>query len=311
MPQSQTNRFEIPIVVFIYRRPYLAAQVFEQIRRVKPTKLYVIADGPQNEDVRQACQETRALFSDSQIDWDCQIIRNFSDTNMGLCKRIQSGLGHVFESEDSAIILEDDCLPNESFFGFCRKMLDAYKDDKRIGAVAGSNFFQQDYISDTPYFFSRVFQCYGWATWSDRWSLYDANIHKWHGWKNRQLIQYITGSAIAAKSRMQEVRALENDRVQSWAYKFALSLLLHSMQCIIPRNNMVSNIGSGIDSTNSLSQNEPFSLLPTTEMDLNFEVKQDLMPPCEIYDSLFFKSQQKLRRFHKKLFNLIYINLVK
>ena len=129
-----------PIVFLIFNRPETTQQVFDAIRQAQPQTLLVVADGPRNdrpEDVDN-CRATRAILE--QVDWDCEVLTNYSDLNLGCRKRISSGLTWAFEQVEEAIILEDDCLPDPSFFQYCQELLDYYRQDDRIMTISGDNF---------------------------------------------------------------------------------------------------------------------------------------------------------------------------
>ena len=121
------------VVFMIFRRPDLTARVFETIRQAQPTKLLIVADGARNEEEAILCQQTRAVTE--QIDWDCEVLRNYSDVNLGCRLRVSSGLDWVFSEVEEAIILEDDCLPHSSFFQFCEELLSYYRHNERIWTI--------------------------------------------------------------------------------------------------------------------------------------------------------------------------------
>ena len=106
-----------PVAFLIFNRPDLTQIVFEAIAKAKPKKLFVVADGPRFPEEAEKCEQARAVID--RIDWECEVFKNFSDKNLGCGRRISSGIDWVFSSVDEAIILEDDCLPVESFFSFC------------------------------------------------------------------------------------------------------------------------------------------------------------------------------------------------
>ncbi|MEN2383889.1 MAG: hypothetical protein KA716_33360 [Gloeotrichia echinulata DEX184] len=150
-----------PIGFFIFNRPDLTAQVFEAIRQTKPHKLLVVADGPRFPEEEEKCLKTREVIK--SVDWDCEVLTNFSEINLGCKYRVYSGLDWVFSQVEEAIILEDDCLPTPSFFYFCQTLLQRYRDDERVMHISGNNFqFGQ---SRTPYsyYFSKYNHIWGWG----------------------------------------------------------------------------------------------------------------------------------------------------
>ena len=178
-----------PVALIIFNRPDLTEIVFEAIRQAKPQKLLVVADGPRSPEEAEKCDRTRAIID--RVDWDCQVLTNFSDTNLGSKYRISSGLDWVFSQVEEAIILEDDCLPSPSFFYFCQELLEKYRDDDRIMHIGGTNIqFGQ---SRTPYsyYFSKYAQIWGWASWRRAWQNYDVEIANWKEFKSSEIIKSV------------------------------------------------------------------------------------------------------------------------
>ncbi len=143
---------ETSVVLIIFRRPHQTRKVFERIREARPAKLFVVADGPRTPEEKLLCDQTRAVTG--LIDWECEVFRNFSDENMGARQRVSSGLDWVFEQVNEAIILEDDCLPHLSFFGYCDELLKRYREDDRVWSISGDNFHRGQVRGDGSYYFS-------------------------------------------------------------------------------------------------------------------------------------------------------------
>ena len=157
--------FDTPILFIIFNSPEQTRHSFEAIRRIKPSKLYVAADGPRvdKESDKQRCQETREIIN--YIDWDCDLQTLFRENNLGCGKGPADAISWLFEKEEIGIILEDDCIPDNSFFAFCHELLNKYLTDTRIMHIAGTNH-NPNYLSynDYSYFFSQVGHMLGWAT---------------------------------------------------------------------------------------------------------------------------------------------------
>jgi hypothetical protein len=154
-----------PVAFLIFNRPDTTAKVFEAIRQAKPPKLLVVADGPRPDrpDDIEKCKAARGVVE--QVDWDCEVLRNYSDVNLGCKKRVSSGLDWVFNTVEEEIILEDDCLPHPTFFRFCEELLDYYRHDERIMVISGDNFQFGRNCTEYSYYFSRYNHCWGWSTW--------------------------------------------------------------------------------------------------------------------------------------------------
>lgn len=169
--------FRIPIVFIVFNRIDKVLHVFEKIREIKPESLFIIADGPRTKAEIESCLECRQLVQ--RVDWKCDVHTNFSNRNLGCGIRISSGLDWVFLHVDKAIILEDDCVPDVSFFTFCEELLHKYESDQRIASISGNNFFEKEVNNRDSYFFSRRVSSWGWATWRKAWQWYDHDMRVW------------------------------------------------------------------------------------------------------------------------------------
>jgi hypothetical protein len=138
----------------------------------------VIADGYSGDDKHemQKCIETRKIIDG--VDWECDVRKNYSETNLGCARRVSSGLDWVFNQVEEAIILEDDCLPDPSFFRFCTDLLERYRSDNRIFSISAQNFYGQA-VPEASYYFSRYHHCWGWATWKRAWQHFDFEMKLW------------------------------------------------------------------------------------------------------------------------------------
>lgn len=148
-----------PVALMIFNRPDLTKVVFHAVRKVKPKKLLIIADGPRFPEEEEKCRQAQAIVS--KIDWDCEVFKNYSVTNLGCKDRVSSGLNWVFDRVEEAIILEDDCLPDSSFFGFCQQLLQEYRDTEEVMHIGGTNVLPDPRLKDS-FFFSKNFYIWGW-----------------------------------------------------------------------------------------------------------------------------------------------------
>src|SRR5574343_911675 len=169
------------VIFLIFRRPKETSLVFEQIRKARPAKLFIVADGPRNPEEKKLTDSTREIVS--KIDWPCEVFRNYSDVNLGCRECVSSGITWAFNNTDEAIILEDDCLPNETFFKYCEEMLPKHRNDNRIMHIGGTNFQQdnpgyQSSIGNDSYYYSNIAQIWGWATWKRSWRSEERRVGK-------------------------------------------------------------------------------------------------------------------------------------
>lgn len=241
-----------PVALLIFNRPDLTEKVFEAICQARPPKLLVVADGPRSDRPGEAekCAAARAVIQG--VDWDCQVLTNYSETNLGCRDRICSGLDWVFDTVEEAIILEDDCLPHPTFFRFCDELLDYYRHDTRVMHISGSNF---DFLGENPqesYYFSRIAPAWGWATWRRAWQYFDADIPMWPELKNSQNFIRIFGSTQEYEYRSKNWDAIyERKLMSSWDYQWHLACLSQDGRSIIPNKNLTSNLGFREDATHT------------------------------------------------------------
>ena len=263
------KQLETPITFIIFKRPQTTIKVFEVIRQVKPKKLFVIADGPRSDREGEAekCAVTRAIID--QVDWDCEVVKNYSEVNLGCAKRVSSGLDWVFNNAEETIILEDDCIPHIGFFQFCEELLEKYRYDSRITSIAAQNAQLGKKRTNYSYYFSSYSHCWGWASWRRAWKHYDLSIKLWEEVKNSNILDSILNDSKAV-SYWQTIfdSIYSNPTGITWDYQWTFACWMQGGLNIIPNVNLVQNVGVGTDSTNfNSSQEFSFINLPTEEME--------------------------------------------
>ncbi len=270
-----------PVAFIIFKRPNTTERVFEAIRQAKTPKLFVIADGPRIDHPGEAekCEATRAIIE--RIDWDCEVIKNYSDTNLGCAKRVSSGLDWVFSNIEEAIVLEDDCVPHPTFFQFCEELLEKYRYDTRIASISGANFQLGRRRTPYSYYFSIHNHCWGWASWRRAWQQFDITMKLWKEIQSQGFLNDLLIDFKAVKyweKRFQEIYDNPLDTV--WDYQWTFACWIQSSLGIIPNRNLISNIGFGVDSTHFTStKKNPFGDMHTEKME--FPLKH---PPFIIRD---------------------------
>jgi hypothetical protein len=246
------------VALILFRRPELTARVFERIREGRPPKLFLIADGPRPGSAEDArlCGEARAVVE--RVDWPCEVVRDFADENLGLKRRIPSGLDGVFEEVEEAIILEDDCLPHPSFFPYCEELLARYRDDERVVHISGSQLLPEP-PTEWSYHFSRGPAVWGWATWRRAWRLFDVDLTDWHALTKAE-----------RKARLREMFEEEDEQrhwrfvwdnspeIDNWDAQWSYAALSRGLLAINPNRNLISNIGFGGKATNATE--DPFGI---------------------------------------------------
>lgn len=242
---------ETPVVLIIFKRLDTTQRVFDAIREARPKKLLVIADGPRPEKAGEAekCAQTRAIIE--QVDWDCEVLKCFSEENLGCGKRIATGLSWAFDQVEDAIILEDDCLPHPSFFSFCFEMLERYRHEPKVMSISGCLFARSP--KPESYYFSHYLSCWGWATWRRAWQHFDFGMKELPGLlEQRWLHSYLPSAQDADfwQRRFQNVYASTQNDV--WSYQFQFASWRQNALSIRANTNLIANVGMDADATHTI-----------------------------------------------------------
>jgi hypothetical protein len=254
-----------PVAMIVFRRPDHTRRVLSAIRAAQPRRLLVIADGPSplRPGEAEKCAAARAEV-DRLVDWPCEVLKNYSDANLGVEARFHSGFQWVFEQCESAIILEDDEVPQESFFGFCQEMLGRYHEDERVFAVNGTNFITDRCACPDSYYFSRYFHCWGFATWRRAWRHYDLRLSQWPRLRETDwLLKLCDGRADEAAHHAENFEKVHRGELRTWDYQVTFAMWLRGALAITPAVNLVSNIGFGGDSLHYKDADHPFANMAT------------------------------------------------
>lgn len=265
-----SNKIKTPVLFIIFNREDTTIQVFNRIKSVRPSRLYIVADGPRkvNPLDKEACRRTREIID--LVDWDCDVFKNYSEENMGCKKRVSTGIDWFFENEEFGIILEDDCLPETSFFMFCEELLEKYKNDDRVSLISGSRFNDKK-IGFSDYYFSKIPQIWGWATWRRTWDKYDINMLNYQNFKKKYTIKEIWKDKKIQNYWMDVFEDAYNGDINTWDYQLVFSIFMNKNLCICPNVNLISNIGFGKNSTNTLVLDKRISRLTLEKIDFPLE----------------------------------------
>ncbi len=274
---SCDNTTDIPIALVIYKRLDVTRRVFAAIAAARPRRLYVIADGPRDESEAARCAETRAIIR--EVDWNCEVSTNYAETNLGLKRRVSSGLDWVFAHEEQAIILEDDCLPDPTFFRYCVELLDRYRDDERIMQIAGTNPLRGAYRPESSYFFTSYIHISGWATWRRAWQYFDVTMSQW---ADPAVRGGVLSQLIDPKERQFQCEMwtqVYDGKVDSWAYPWAFACRARNGLSTMPRDNLISNIGFGPEATHTVVKTR-YAEMPIRPM--VFPLEHPVTVACDI-----------------------------
>ena len=243
---------QTPVAFIIFNRPDTTERVFAEIAKAKPPKLLVVGDGPRESRSEEADKvaATRAIIK--RVDWDCEVLTNFSEVNMGCKRRVSSGIDWVFEQVEEAIFLEDDGLPNPTFFRFCQELLEGYRHDQRIGMISGDNFQFGRRRNGDSYYFSKYVHIWGWASWRDRWvGNYDVTMARWPQIRNEGLLANMVGNGREAAYWHKIFERVHRGEIDTWDYQWVFANWMGARLSITPAVNLISNIGFGRDATHT------------------------------------------------------------
>jgi hypothetical protein len=267
-------QLQTPVAFIIFNRPDTAEQVFAEIAKARPPKLLVIADGPRTNRPGEAekCAATRAILK--KVDWDCEVLTNYSEVNLGCKRRVSSGIDWVFEQVEEAIILEDDCLPDPTFFRFCQEMLERYRHDQRVGMISGDNFQFGHRRSDDSYYFSKYVHIWGWASWRDRWAnSYDVTMARWPHIRDGGWLADMVGSAREAAYWTKVFDRVHRGEIDTWDYQWVFANWVEGRMTILPVVNMISNIGFDGNATHTKGDSDLANL---TRNPMSFPLRHPL-----------------------------------
>jgi hypothetical protein len=253
--------FETPVVFTIFNRPELTRKSFKAIRNQRPKKLFIIADGPRSTHIedKKLCDEVRKIVEN--IDWPCEVFRNYSEHNLGLKRRTISGLDWVFAQTDKIIFLEDDNLPHPDFFTFCENLLNRYLNDQRVSFISGSNFQNGILRGNTSYYFSKYPHNWGWATWKRTWKNYDGNIIFWPSWRESEDFKKTFPNKLERKTWKKIFDQSYSGKIDSWGYPLFACMMKSGLLTATPNFNLISNLGFGETSTHTKDLKNPLSNL--------------------------------------------------
>lgn len=241
----------------IFNRPDSTERVFAEIAKAKPPMLLVVGDGPRASRQGEAEKVAAARAIIQRVDWDCEVLTNFSDVNLGCKKRVSSGIDWVFEQVEEAIILEDDCLPHPTFFRYCQELLERYRHDQRIGMISGDNFQFGRRRNDDSYYFSKYVHIWGWAGWRDRWaSSYDVTMAKWPSIRDEGWLADIVGNEREAVFWGKIFERVYRGEIDTWDYQWVFANWVEGRSTILPTVNLITNIGFDTSATHTTGDSE-------------------------------------------------------
>lgn len=288
-----------PVLFLVFNRLDTTKRVFEEIRKAKPTKLFVAADGPRNDEEKRKTESVRKYILNN-IDWKCEVKTLFREKNLGCKYAVSGAIDWFFENVEQGIILEDDCLPSQSFFRFCQEMLEKYKNDERIMSISGFNPLGKFDIKKS-YLFSKYFFCWGWATWRRGWEKMDLELQHYKN-ASKKKIREILSSFFERFLYKRRFNQNIKGKINSWAISFFYSHLFYKKLSIIPKVNLIENLGfSNLSSTHVKESYWDKKYLYHKTKSINFPLKHPIKIKSKRTFDKSFIIQEIKRIFSKNL----------
>lgn len=308
--------YSTPILYIVFNRPEETAKSFEVFKKLKPSKLYIAADGARNgrQDDVENTQKVKEVVS--RVDWDCEVKTLFHPANLGCRVAVEAALEWFFDNESEGIIIEDDIIPNNGFFEYCQVMLERYRDDDSILTINGCSLGYQN--NKQPYGKTRYFNMWGWATWSssvkkvkETWANYKPEILLEHDpimKKNLRLPVLFDGNNLWVKYWQALFIKVYEDKINTWDYQWCYAVLKTDTFCIRPSQNYVVNIGSGAAATHHTFDEAPiFNFVYTASHFLDQKIKKiKIDSNYEIFHVGGIVNSHYFRSFTKKYLKLYF-----
>ncbi|WP_233077983.1 hypothetical protein [Rheinheimera soli] len=287
------NDFDVPVVLFLFKRIDKSVEIIRQISKVKPMRIYLLSDAGRNDSEQKLVEECRRLV-ESEITWECEIVRKYATENIGVFGNIAEGARWVFEQESFAIFLEDDNLPELTFFQFCKEMKDRYENEERILWVCGTNYLKSyEPENGASYVITKNMMPCGWASWSKKFlKYYDGELKLYQDVYLRERVRHEYRSE---KLYIQDTYNLKyelehkllNGRFYSWDYQMSFSIRVHNLFAIVPKYNQIKNIGIDDDSTHGGSDSTDLMLKRFCNLDTKPMVFPLIHPKSLLIDLKF------------------------
>ena len=296
------------VLFLVFNRPDTTKQVFDSIRQAKPPRLYVAADGPRanRENEIDIVSQVRDIATD--VDWPCDLKTLFQEKNLGCKRAVSSAINWFFEQEEQGIILEDDCLPSQSFYWYCETLLNRYKYDNRIFLISGYNKFNKWKKDENQYFFSNLGGIWGWASWRRCWNHYDVEMKDINEFIAINGFRNALGDKIGSIKEKQIYESIFIKNVDTWDYQWAYVRYKNNALACVPCSSLIENIGFGPDATHTIGIN----IDAVIRHEISFPISENVfIAPDREYDELFADILPIWRRILLKiklLLKRLYVN---
>lgn len=253
-----------PVLFIVFNRPEETKTVLERLKLFKPEKLYVAADGPRDSKPgeKEKVNQVRALFDG--MDSDCSLTLNFREKNLGCKKAVSSAIDWFFQNEPEGIILEDDCLPDLSFFSYCTELLAYYRNNEKISMISGDNFsFGKLSVKDS-YYYSMYSHVWGWASWRRAWADYDVSLKSLD--ENLEKLKKYLKTEREFEFWKTNLSLVRDGKIDTWDYQWVYTNFIKERVSVMPASNLITNIGFAPGATHTLDDSSIYSNMKSSEM---------------------------------------------
>jgi len=302
---SPPGPLQTAVLFLVFNRPDTTARVFEAIRQAKPPRLYVTADGPREGREGEAERVAKVRAIATAVDWPCEVKTLFREKNLGCGLAVSQGITWFFEHEDQGIVLEDDCLPNLSFFWFCEELLEYHKSNENVFMVSGRNELGEWAGDRVASYFYTLGSIWGWASWKRAWKFYDYDLKKFGDEDcEEELATFSNSFPSKSEDVLKGCQRVKLRTVSSWAYQWTYARIIHKGLGIIPNYNLVKNIGFGLDATHTTS------VIPNDDLKNEKNIKFPLIHNNDLkidpqYYNIVYRKENLIVRILKKINKLI------
>ncbi len=282
-----------PVLLLLFNRPDHTAAVLDRLRLVRPSQVYIHCDGPRANVPGEALKVDQVRAQMPGIDWPCEIQTRFRDQNAGLRAGVSDALNWFFSAVELGIVLEDDCLPDPSFFPFCEELLERYATEEQVMHIGGSNV-AEPLTRQLPssYFFSQFSFVWGWASWRRAWVKMSLDLDGFETFQAQNRIQSLSKNRMAQAYMLDKFRATKARENNSWAYAWAYSVLKNKGLSIVPSLNLVQNTGIGEAGATHTKESNPLAKLQASKMAFPLRHPDQIERPTGLDQEIFYVSQK-------------------
>jgi hypothetical protein len=261
------SAFKTPVLLLLFNRPEHTQTVLNQLRLIRPEVLYVHCDGPRKDRPEEDKEVQAVRDCLASIDWPCDIKTLFRPENAGLRVGVYGAINWFFSEVESGIILEDDCVPDSSFFRYCAELLDYYEKEESVMHIGGSNLGEHlTCHCEDSYVFSKFTFVWGWASWRRAWEKMTLSMDGFEAFVSAGVIHDLCTDTMAQAYMLDKFRATRARKNNSWAYAWSYSILKANGLTIVPCKNLVQNTGIGTSGATHTINSDPKARLKASRL---------------------------------------------